>query len=112
MRNLFFLVLVLIGAFMAGWFTIDREGDRTLIEINRSEIRNDARQVIDRGRELLDRAEQLPESEGERFYDQQVYQPQADQTWGEYQAPTFRYQEQVARQPEWQQPLAPQPYNQ
>ena len=38
---------------MAGWFKVNRDGDRTTIEINRSEIRQDARKAIDRGRELL-----------------------------------------------------------
>ena len=57
MRNLLVLGLMIGGAFMAGWFTIDREGDRTTIEIDRSEIRGDARKAIDKGRELLDQRE-------------------------------------------------------
>ena len=53
MRNLFILTLVLVGAFMAGWFKINREGDRTSIEINQGEIKQDAREAIDRGRQIL-----------------------------------------------------------
>lgn len=53
MRNLFIIAVILMGAFMAGWFKVNRDGDRTTIEINRSEIRQDARKAIDRGRELL-----------------------------------------------------------
>ena len=53
MRNLFIIAVILLGAFMAGWFKVNRDGDRTTIEINRGEIRQDARKAIDRGRELL-----------------------------------------------------------
>ena len=53
MRNLFIIGVILLGAFMAGWFKVNRDGDRTTIEINRGEIRQDARKAIDRGRELL-----------------------------------------------------------
>ncbi len=58
MRNLFIIGMLLVGAFMAGWFKVNRDGERTTIEINRSEIRGDARNAIDRGREFLDRREQ------------------------------------------------------
>lgn len=58
MRTLLLLGLAIGGAFMAGWFTIEREGDRTRIEINKTEIRSDARQAIDKGRDLLDKREQ------------------------------------------------------
>lgn len=58
MRTLLLLGLAVGGAFMAGWFTIEREGDQTRIGINKTEIRNDARQAIDKGRDLLDKREQ------------------------------------------------------
>lgn len=58
MRNLLLLGLAVGGAFMAGWFTIERDGDRTRIEINKNEIRSDARQAIDRGRQYIDQREQ------------------------------------------------------
>lgn len=59
MRTLLLIGLALGGAFMAGWFTIERDGDRTRIEINKTEVRSDARQAIDRGRELLEQRERL-----------------------------------------------------
>ena len=58
MRTILLLALAVGGAFAAGWFTIQRDGDRTLIEINKTEIRNDTRQAIDKGREMLDKREQ------------------------------------------------------
>ena len=58
MRSLLLLGLAVGGAFMAGWFTIDRNEGRTLIEINRDEIRADTRQAIDKGRDLLEKREQ------------------------------------------------------
>lgn len=58
MRTLLLLGLAIGGAFMAGWFTIERDGDRTRIEINKSEIRSDTRQAIDKGRDYLDKREQ------------------------------------------------------
>ena len=54
MRNLLFLGMLVAAAFMAGWFQISKEGDRTTIEIDRNEIRSDARRAIDRGRQFLD----------------------------------------------------------
>lgn len=67
MRTLFILGLAIGGAFLAGWFTIERDGDRTRIEINKSEIRNDTRHAIDKGRDILDQREQerLARSQGE-----------------------------------------------
>ena len=44
-----------IAAFTAGWFQIHREGEHTMIRIDRSEIREDASRVIDRGRDFLER---------------------------------------------------------
>lgn len=58
MRNLFIIAMLLVGAFMAGWFKVNRDGESTTIEINRTEIRSDARKAIDRGRDFLDRREQ------------------------------------------------------
>ena len=43
---------------MAGWFTIHRDGDRTTIQIDKSEIRQDARGALDKGREFIDRREE------------------------------------------------------
>lgn len=54
MRTLLFLGLALGAAFMANWFTIERDGDRTRIDINRDTIRSDAQHAVDKGREMLD----------------------------------------------------------
>lgn len=77
MRNLFIIAMLLVGAFMAGWFKINRDGDSTTIEINRNEIRSDARNAINRGREYLDRRDQ-------QYADQQYAEQQyADQQYAE-----------------------------
>jgi len=57
LRNLIFLGMLVGAASMAGWLTIDRQGDQTTIQFNRNEFRNDARAAIDRGREYLDQRE-------------------------------------------------------
>ena len=43
---------------MAGWFTVERDGDHTRIEIDKQAIRSDTRQAIDKGRDILDQREQ------------------------------------------------------
>lgn len=58
MRTLLLLGLAIGGAFMAGWFTIEREGDKTRIEINKTEIRSDTRTAIDRTRQIIDERQQ------------------------------------------------------
>ncbi|MCC9642280.1 hypothetical protein LOC71_08335 [Rhodopirellula sp. JC740] len=63
MRTLLLLGLAVGAAFMAGWFTIERDGDTTRIEINKTEIRSDARSAIDRGREILDERQQAQEAQ-------------------------------------------------
>lgn len=65
MRNLFIIAILLVAAFMAGWFKIQRDGEHTTIEINRAEIRGDAKRAIGRGKDFLDRRDQQ--------YDQQQY---------------------------------------
>ncbi|MCP4887241.1 MAG: hypothetical protein GY904_11595, partial [Planctomycetaceae bacterium] len=74
MRNLLIFGMLLIAASAAGWFRVNRQGDRTLIEINQNEIRNDARNAINRGREYLHRGEQLARQEFG-----QAGQPQSNQ---------------------------------
>lgn len=63
MRNLLIFGMLLIAASAAGWFRVSRQGDRTLIEINQNEIRNDARNAIKRGREYRYQGEQLARQE-------------------------------------------------
>lgn len=63
MRTLIFLGLAIGAAFMANWFTIERDGDHTRIDINKSEIRNDAKNAIEKGREILDKRERERQAE-------------------------------------------------
>ncbi|KAA1258497.1 hypothetical protein LF1_10170 [Rubripirellula obstinata] len=98
MRNLFIIVILAGVAFTAGWFTIDREGDKTTIQFNRAEIRQDTRRVIDRGREILDNRDQ------QFAGDQQ--QPQQDPRYANRNG-GFQQQDQRYQQPNFQQ-SAPQ----
>lgn len=82
MRTLLLLGFAVGGAFMAGWFTIDRNDGRTLIEINKDEIRADTRQAIDKGRDLLEKREQerlaRQQQSGGGFPDQATWPQQGD----------------------------------
>ncbi|MDG2220745.1 MAG: hypothetical protein P8L85_05160 [Rubripirellula sp.] len=91
MRNLLIFGMLLIAASAAGWFRVNRQGDRTLIEINQNEIRNDARNVINRGREYLHRGEQLATQE----FGQSPQQTQS------YQQPQSYQQTQTNQQTQW-----------
>ena len=64
-RTIMILVVLAACAFMAGWFTIDREGDDTTIRFNRDEIREDTSAALARGREFLNEQDGLQESIGE-----------------------------------------------
>ena len=73
MRNLIFVGIAIAAASAAGWFQIQRDGDTTRIDINRAEIRSDARRAIDRGRQILDRTagdqkQSAPTSAGPQTY--------------------------------------------
>ena len=80
---------------MAGWFQIHREGDRTTIEINKSEIRSDARRAINRGSDFLDRREQQQFAQPQRYDDQnERFWPQEQvavqqERWGEVQQQSY-----------------------
>ncbi|TWT74235.1 hypothetical protein [Allorhodopirellula solitaria] len=76
MRTLLFLGLAIGAAFMANWFTIERDGDSTRIDINKKEIRNDTKQAIDRGREILDNHNQ-----GRQTATSADGYPPAEQSW-------------------------------
>jgi hypothetical protein len=103
-RNVIFLVMVVGAASMAGWFTINREGDQTSIQINRDEIRSDTWRAIDHGREYLDQHEQRLASQqqqssnyrddgygyGQPTYQQQSYQQQ-NYDQGQYQYRSNQY---------------------
>ncbi|TWU47448.1 hypothetical protein Poly51_52480 [Rubripirellula tenax] len=92
MRNLIIIGMLGMAAFMAGWFKINRDGDRTTIEINRAEIRSDTRKAIDKGREVLDRREQ----EEQQRYAEQQGEPQGQ---GYPQPPVTQYNDRGFGQP-------------
>jgi hypothetical protein len=98
MRKILFIGGIIAAMFAAGWFQIHREGNETMIKINRDEIRTDARRAIVKGRELLDRGEQEIErreiqmseqdyvTQRSRYDTNQSYPAPANQP-GQYQAP-------------------------
>jgi hypothetical protein len=88
MRTIFLVGIILVAASMAGWFTIQRDEEGTTIRINRDEIRGDARQAIDRGRELLD------QSGNGQFPAEQV----AEQPYGSNVQPSWNQQPQNYQQ--------------
>ena len=98
MRNLFIIGMLLVGAFMAGWFKVNRDGERTTIEINRSEIRSDARKAIDRGREILDRRDQQY-AQSQQYSDQQYSDQQYPNQQNADANQAYWPQEQLASQP-------------
>ncbi|MCG8649016.1 MAG: hypothetical protein MI861_04240 [Pirellulales bacterium] len=111
MRNLIIIAVLLFAASMAGWFTVNREGDRTTIEINRNEIREDARRAIDRGREFLEQNDRQAQAQPGPWAPQPNWQtqpafPQANQS---IPLPQYLPQEQIAQQPQWQQSYPVQP---
>ena len=105
MRNLLIIGMLLVGAFMAGWFQINREGDRTTIEINRNEIRSDTRKAIDRGRDFLDRRDQQYATPSQPAYDDQgrAYWPEQiaaqQEQWGNVQQQS--YNQETYSQPQY-----------
>ena len=107
-RNLIFLTMAVGAATMAGWLSIDREGDRTTIQINKAEILGDTRRAIDRSRELLNEREQrLASRESGDFanqdyaqqpYPQQIYPPQTAERQYDYPADQYLQQRYATEQ--------------
>lgn len=85
MRNIIFVGMLLSAAFMAGWFKIQRDGENTLIEIDRAAIRNDTQQAIEKSRAVFERREQSS-SEPSYADTQDAWAPQTASPW----APTGR----------------------
>ena len=121
MRTLFFIGLIGVAAFMAGWFTISRDGEHTTIQFNRSEIRQDARRAIDRGREFLNEQDQQRGQAGDtlftsrpdsaapggqqHYWPNQPNQPAGQGNWNnQYQRGYTPAQPASARPGQWQQP--------
>ncbi|EMI20208.1 signal peptide protein [Rhodopirellula maiorica SM1] len=93
MRNIIILAMLVAGASAAGWFQIQRDGEYTRIDINRAEIREDARRAIDKGREILDRRDQSrSDYSGDETAAGPSYPPNYDP--GSYPAPADPYQSQ------------------
>ncbi|QEF99734.1 hypothetical protein Mal15_38000 [Stieleria maiorica] len=73
-RTLVILGVLAVCAFMAGWFTIQRDENETTIRFNREEIRADTSKAIAKGRELLESGQdQLAEEDG--LFPQQATRP-------------------------------------
>ena len=91
MRNLIIIGILGCVAFAAGWFTIHREGDKTTIQFNRAEIRQDTRRVIEKGREILDkRSDQFVNQQSDPQQDFQQDPRYADRNGGyPQQAPSL-----------------------
>lgn len=100
MRNILIIGMLLAGATMAGWLKVQRDGERTTIEIDRGEIRSDAKLAIERGREFLDRRDREFASEQT---DQGLFSGQG-QVWNQGQAvPQQQPPQQPQQQPAQQQ---------
>lgn len=74
-RTIVILFIVAVCAFMAGWFTIDRNENETTIRFNREEIREDTSAALARGREFLENQEGLQQSVG-GFVEQSGFVPE------------------------------------
>lgn len=74
MRNLLIIAILIGGAFFAGWFTIERDGDRTRIEINRTEIGDDLSDLKQKGREFLDERRNDRQADDRGLYEDQGLQ--------------------------------------
>ncbi|WP_182865040.1 hypothetical protein [Stieleria mannarensis] len=73
-RTLVILGVLAVCAFMAGWFTIQRDENETTIRFNRDEIRADTSKAIAKGRELLENGrDQQAEDDG--LFHQQATRP-------------------------------------
>lgn len=72
-RTIVILGVLALCAFMAGWFTIDRNENETTIRFDREEIRADTSAAIAKGRELLN--ENNAEQTIEESFPQQATRP-------------------------------------
>lgn len=63
----FVMILVVLAglAFMANWFTINRDEETTTIQIDRQQIRSDLSKAAEKGRNLIEKHRK----EGERTVD-------------------------------------------
>ena len=75
-RTIVILGILLVVAFMAGWFTIQRDDNETTIRFNRDEIRADTRKAIAKGRELINQNVEEPSGQEQLFDGQLFGEPQ------------------------------------
>lgn len=108
MRTIFIVGILLVCAFMAGWFTVHRDDEGTTIKFNRDEIRGDTRQVIDRGREFLDRNRDQVYDNGSGYEDQVAQRPHFDNGQPGYNPQGQQYGQQPSTDPQYQQYQNPQ----
>lgn len=108
MRTIFVIGILLVCAFMAGWFTVQRDDEGTTIRFNRDEIHGDTRQAIDRGREFLDRNNSQTSNEQIARQPDQPYVANAPAGYDPqgYQQPSTdpRYQNQQYQNQQYQDP--------
>lgn len=124
-RTIAIFGILALCAFMAGWFTIDRDDQETTIRFNRDEIRSDTAEALAKGREFLNNKLSEDNADGQmddgQYYDGQFYDGQSVQDGYaaelQYQPPTtddsYAPQQATRSVPPWQQPPSNQPsYNQ
>ena len=103
-RTIVILGVLALCAFMAGWFTIDRNENETTIRFDRDQIRADTSKAIAKGREILNKNRDGQETEQGTeggFEQPELFgQPQYPAQGDPYNADSFGTQ-----------PYNPQPYN-
>jgi hypothetical protein len=63
---LFLAALAIIGLIITGAIQLQRSDDSITIQINKNQVREDAKKVVNRGREVLRKAEATLDNEGDR----------------------------------------------
>ena len=58
MRAILILVFVVVILALVGWVTFSRDGDRTSINIETQEIKDDSRKMIESGKSFIEKAEE------------------------------------------------------
>jgi hypothetical protein len=113
-RALVVLAFLAVAAFMAGWFTVDRDEKETTIRFNRDEIRADASKAIAKGKELLQKTGQDADNDvpGDQYqaypdqtYPNQTYPNQTYPNQGTYPSgyPNVGAQQGTSQLPPWEQ---------
>lgn len=73
MKRLLFAIVAILILFLVGWLSVSNLGDRTSINVETEEIREDSGQIMDETQDLLreagDRADELLHEADERIDD-------------------------------------------